>query len=163
VRLWIRGFVARPTAMVLACAWPWRGEGRRLAANGGASAPKALAIDERPAASLSMPEALAARAGFGGVALQPGVLAQAESPGRCGGIGWGPRMVGSPHWPSWPEPGALQRILPSGGFPVGLLFGCSDRSQRFGFEHQLKRYADVLISLRWLLFRQPFVGCGGPC
>jgi len=168
VRLWIR-WLSQTNGdgswLVLALAEekaPVGCEWRRLG-------PQPLPLIESLPASLSMPEALAGQGRVpAGVAFSPGVLAQANLQADVEalvGRGWSVTTLAQL------AERELQRIPPQWVGSQWLLFAARIEASRFGFEHQLKRYADVLISLLLLLFSAPLLvvaalliklGDGGP-
>jgi len=145
VRLWIRG-VRRQTAMVSGLCLALGGGGRpRLAATWRRLGPSHCHCRKLPA-SLSTARGPAGQGRVSGRSgLQPGgARPSAKSPGRLLEALVGARMVGHHTGPAGMS-GSLQRIPPRWvGFPVAAV-RCSDsKPAGLGFEHQLKRYADVL-------------------
>jgi len=120
-------------------------------------------------ASLPMKQVLVGQSSaLAGVALSPGVLGQENLQADVEalvGQGWVITTLGQL------AERELQRIPPQWVDAQWLLFAARIEASRFGFEQQLKRYADVLLSLLLLVFSAPLLvvaalliklGDGGP-
>jgi len=90
----------------------------------------------------------------GGVALSPGVLGQPDVQGGVEAVvanGWAITTLAQL------AEQELQRIPPHWVGDQWMLFSGRIEGSRFGFEQQLKRYADVLISLLLLVLTAPLL------